>query len=54
MNSLTGNLVGSINITVFETDNNKQFFYLEAENKNLIPVLDFLDNSLTDFKSNNS
>ena len=54
MNFLSGNVVGDIHITVFKTDDNKPFFYLEAENKNLIPVLDFLDNSLTNFKSNNN
>ena len=51
MNVLTGTSIGDIHITVYKTVDNKQFFYLKADNKNLIPVLDYLDNSLSYFKT---
>ena len=51
---LSGNVVGDIHITVYETIDNKQFFYLKADNKNVLPVLDFIDKNLTNFKANNS
>ena len=51
MDLLTGTSIGDIHITVFQTADNMQFFYLKADNKNLIPVLDYLDNSLADFKT---
>ena len=52
MDTLSANPIGDIHITVYETANKKQFFYLKSDNKNLLPVLDFLDNKLIDFKAN--
>lgn len=50
MDSLNITPIGNINITVYQTEENMQFFYLKAENKKLLPVLDYLDNSLSNFK----
>lgn len=54
MDTLSVNPIGDIHITVYETANKKQFFYLKSDNENLLPVLDYLDTSLSDFKANNS
>ena len=54
MNCLTGKSIGDIHITVCKTDDNIPIFYLKADNKNLIPVLDYLENSLDNFKTNES
>lgn len=43
MNCLTGKSIGDIHITVYQTDYNVPIFYLKADNKNLIPVLDYLE-----------
>ena len=53
MDLLSGNVIGDVHITVYQTTDNKQFFYLKADNKNVLPVLDFIDKSLTNFKANN-
>ena len=49
--TIVGKTIGNINVNVLETDNKQQFFYLKASNKNVLPVLDFLDDSLTNFKT---
>ncbi len=54
MNFLSGTSIGDIHITVYKTLDNKQFFYLKADNKDLLPVLDYLDKSLYYFKTNES
>lgn len=54
MDTLSANPIGDIHITVYETTNKKQFFYLKSDNENLLPILDFLDNSLSDFKTDKS
>ena len=54
MDTLSVNPIGDIHITVYETANKKQFFYLKSDNENLLPVLDYLDTSLSNFKANNS
>lgn len=46
--------IGNLHITVYQTDDNKQFFYINADNKDLLPVLNYLDNSLADFKTDKS
>lgn len=51
--TIIGKTVGNIHIDVFETADKKPFFYLRASDKNLLPVLDFLDNSLTNYKTIN-
>ena len=52
MNLLSGKSIGDIHITVYKTPDNKQFFYLKADNENLLPILDLLNNSLDNFKTN--
>lgn len=54
LNFLSGTSIGDIHITVYKTLDNKQFFYLKADNKDLLPVLDYLDKSLYSFKTNES
>lgn len=54
MNCLNSTSIGDIHITVYKTDANIPIFYLKADNKNLIPVLDYLDNSLDTFKTDES
>lgn len=53
MNLLNGIAIGDVHITVYQATDNKQFFYLKADNKNVLPVLDFIDKNLINFKANN-
>lgn len=43
---ISGQCIGNINIDVYETSNGETFFYMEGSNPNLIPMLDYVENSL--------
>lgn len=49
MNTISGKIIGNINVEVYQTSEGKNFFYLQANNKNVVHVLDFLDAKLTEF-----
>ena len=51
MNTLIGNAIGDIHITVYETHGKTPIFYIKADNKDLLPVLDYLHDTLDNFKS---
>ncbi len=49
MNHITGDIIGDIHVTVCKSAEGKEFFYLQADNKNLLPVLDFLETQLNNY-----
>ena len=51
MNCLNSTSIGDIHITVYQTEDNKQLFYTKADNYKLLPILNYLNNSLADFKT---
>ncbi|MCI8620780.1 MAG: hypothetical protein HFJ50_02985 [Clostridia bacterium] len=50
MQEITGTSIGFIQVEVFKTENNLNFFYLQANNGKVLPVLDFLDSALEEYK----
>ena len=52
MDSIIANFVGDIHVAIYETSDNEQLFYLKSQNENLIPVLDYLQDTLNNFKTN--
>lgn len=49
MNGLTGKIIGDIHVTVCKSKEGKEFFSLEANNKKVIHILDFLENELNNY-----
>lgn len=49
MKNITGKIVGDIHVKVYKTSEGKDLFYLEADNKNVLPVLNFLENKLNNY-----
>ncbi len=43
---ITGQHVGNIKIDIYSTSAGDTFFYIEGSNKNIVPVLDRIKNSL--------
>lgn len=46
MNEIEGNIVGNISIKVCKTDLGKHFFLLQADNEDVLPMLDFVEDVL--------
>lgn len=46
--------IGDLHITVYQTDDNKQLFYTKADNYKLLPILNYLNTSLDNFKTDKS
>lgn len=44
---LNGALVGDIRISVYETPDNKIFFYVNADNKDVLPVVYVIEDTLS-------
>ncbi len=49
MNGITGKVVGNIHITVCKSTDGKELFYLQANNKDVVHILDFLENELNNY-----
>ncbi len=49
MNGLSGEIIGNINVTVVKSSEGSNFFYLEADNKKVLHVLDYIENSLNNY-----
>ncbi len=47
---IKGKVVGNIHINVCKTSEGSTFFYLQADNKKVVPVLDFIEDRLNIFK----
>lgn len=47
---IKGKIVGDIHINVCKTSEGSTFFYLQADNKKVLPVLDFIEDHLNIFK----
>lgn len=43
---LTGQRIGNVNIDVYKTQDGQTFFYIQGNDRNVIPILDYLENSL--------
>ncbi|MCI8621296.1 MAG: hypothetical protein HFJ50_06185 [Clostridia bacterium] len=50
MNEITGKSIGFIQIEVFETEDNSNIFYLQANNPNVLHILNYLETSLENHK----
>lgn len=46
---ITGKMVGDVHISVYETPEGKNLFYLEADNNNVLPVLNYVENILSEY-----
>ena len=46
MKKITGELIGGIHVTVYKTPDGKRFFYLQADNKDVLPIVDILEDTL--------
>jgi len=46
MTPITGKIVGDIHVTVYKTPDGKKFFYLKADNEDLLPVVDVIEDTL--------
>lgn len=47
---IEGKIVGDIHVNVCETPQGATFYYLKGNNKEVIPILDYLEDSLKKFK----
>ncbi len=43
---IAGESIGSVHINVYETPSGETFFYLNADNENVLPMLDYVENIL--------
>ena len=46
MNEIEGNIIGNISIKVCKTNLGKHFFLLQADNEDVLPMLDFVEDIL--------
>ena len=49
---LTGKLVGDIHVSVYKTLDNKVFFYVDADNKDVLPVVYVIEDTLEQYQTN--
>jgi len=49
MNSVSGEIVGNIHVTVCKTPEGDNFFQLQADTENVLPVLDAIENILINY-----
>ena len=47
---IKGKIVGNIHINVCKTSEGSTFFYLQADNKKVVNILDFIEDSLNIIK----
>lgn len=47
---IEGKIVGDIHINVCKTPTGSTFYYLKGNNKEVIPILDYIENRLNNFK----
>lgn len=43
---ISGENIGDVHISVYETQNGETFFYLKADNEKVLPMLDYVENIL--------
>lgn len=46
LNIIAGEVIGGIYITVIKTPDGNRFFHLQADNDDVLPVLDVIENTL--------
>ena len=46
MNTVSGEIVGDIHIVVCKSSEGYNFFHLQADNENVLPILDVIENTL--------
>lgn len=46
MNTLGGIAIGKVCVTVYQTSDGKRFFYLKADNEDVLPIVDILEDTL--------
>lgn len=47
---IEGEIIGDIHINVCKTSLGSTFYYLRGDNKEVVPVLDFIEERLNNFK----
>jgi hypothetical protein len=47
---IQGKIIGNIHINVCKTPSGSTFYCLNADNKEVVPVLDYIENRLNHFK----
>lgn len=50
LKEIAGKSIGFIQVEVFKTEHNSNFFYLQANNPQVIHILDYLDKALEKYK----
>lgn len=46
---ISGKIIGDVHVSVCVSPEGKTFFYLNADNNDVIPVLDFIKNNLDNY-----
>lgn len=49
MDTLTGKIIGNINIVVYETPEGYKLFNLQTDNEDISPVLDVIEDTLINY-----
>lgn len=43
---IVGKVIGDIHVSVYKTPDGKTFFYIKADNEELLPILDIIEDLL--------
>ncbi len=46
MDNITGKNIGDIQVKVYKTPEGKKFFYIVADNEDVLPILDIIEDTL--------
>lgn len=49
MPMLTGRRIGNVDVEVYQTSTGEIFFYIQSDNKDVLPIQDYLENSLENY-----
>lgn len=49
MNSVSGEIIGDIHITVCKTADGYNFYQIQADNENVLPVVNVIENTLIEY-----
>ena len=49
MDILKGKVIGDIHVTVYTTPDNERFFQINADNEDVLPVIDIIEDTLLQY-----